>query len=154
MKECSVCGGNADSGCGATVDGKSHYSALDCVERLTKLDIPDLKIERDGARRERDAALLQVGEMQKAIDGIAPYCKVKYGMPEEAVNAIERLEGRVTQKPLSDGLQLGESRNLPYPKPISDDDANKRLCGTPKHMTGEPCELPLPCPNHGGPVQA
>lgn len=42
---------------------------------------------------------LQVGEMQKAIDGIAPYCKVKYGMPEEAVNAIERLEGRGTQKP-------------------------------------------------------
>ncbi len=27
-----------------------------------------------------------------------------------------------------DGLQIGESRNLPYPKPISNDDAIKRKC--------------------------
>jgi hypothetical protein len=44
------------------------------------------------------AMKIKIGEMQKAIDGIYPYCKVKYGMPEDAVSAIERLEGRGAQK--------------------------------------------------------
>ena len=52
----------------------------------------------DCIRAERDRLLLKVGEMQEAIDGIAPYVKVKYGMPEEAVNAIERLSFPVTEK--------------------------------------------------------
>lgn len=38
------------------------------VERLEKLDIPDLKIERDGARRERDAALLQIRDLKEAVE--------------------------------------------------------------------------------------
>ena len=35
-------------------------------------------------------ANLQLDEAMKAIRAIAPYCKVKYGMDEEAVSAIER----------------------------------------------------------------
>ena len=30
----------------------------------------------------------------------------------------------------------------------------KRRCGFPIHMTGEPCARRMPCPNHGGPVEA
>lgn len=43
------------------------------------------------ARGERDAALLKLDEATKAIRAIAPYCKVKYGMDEEAVAAIEKI---------------------------------------------------------------
>lgn len=34
MKTCEYCGGNADSGCGATSDGRTHYSKIDCAEFL------------------------------------------------------------------------------------------------------------------------
>lgn len=34
MRTCEYCGGNADSGSGATNDGKSHYSRIACAEVL------------------------------------------------------------------------------------------------------------------------
>jgi hypothetical protein len=52
---------------------------------------------------------LQNEEMLSAIKAIAPYCKVKYGMDEAAVNAIERLSAGVfTEKP----------NDAPFSKPL------------------------------------
>jgi hypothetical protein len=73
--KCSLCG---------------HTSQTRCGHHELQAEIGTL-IESNRLLR------LQVGEMQKAIDGIYPYCKVKYGMPEDVVNAIERLEGRGAQ---------------------------------------------------------
>jgi chromosome segregation ATPase len=53
-----------------------------------------LEIAVQEAHRDLDAAKLRVQELQQAVDAIAPYCKEKYGIDEEAVAAIRKVSSR------------------------------------------------------------
>jgi hypothetical protein len=73
MKICEYCGGNADTGCGATSDGRTHYSKIDCAEKL-KLDLGHAKVDRDSCcagteelRRKLDAVNLQIDELRRVL---------------------------------------------------------------------------------------
>lgn len=101
---------------------------------------------------EQSAALFQNEDLQKALRALV--CKVhevnkgteylfafaqnhalgKYSGPQYGaeLREAERLTEGYAEKPEDDGLRLGESRNLPYPRPISDDDAKKRVESGPK----------------------
>lgn len=47
-------------------------------------------------RRWANRVRARIAQLESAVAGIAPYCKVKRGMPEEAVVAIEEvLYGKV-----------------------------------------------------------
>lgn len=84
------------------------------------------------AEEEVLALKAEIEIMQKAIDGIAPFCKAKYGMDDEAVDAIHRLAYR------------SESKMQEPPKV---EEAPKR-CTCSEHL-GEGCRTcGTPCPLH------
>lgn len=74
----------------------------------------------------------EIDAMQKAIDGIAPFCKAKYGMDDEAVDAIHRLAYR-------------SGPRIPEPPKMEE---NSRRCTCSEHL-GEGClTCGTPCPLH------
>jgi hypothetical protein len=76
---------------------------------------------------ERDKLLLQFEEARKIIEEVSHSPEMKkfyYGGFEQDPCGVHAFTAKYAVK--REGLTLGESRNLPYPKPISDDDAKKR----------------------------
>jgi len=81
------------------------------------------------AQQERDATFLQVREMMDALSQAAVAMETVecHGQHEDCTRCerIRWLRAK-SKKPEHDALRLGESRNLTYPRPISDDDATKQ----------------------------
>lgn len=83
LKTCDFCGGNADSGCGATSDGKRHYSKIDCAEILLReRDLLRDAIDKSNealteavkTQEERDKLALQVEGLKKALLRVLDGC--------------------------------------------------------------------------------
>jgi len=65
--------------------------------------------------------------MREALRSIAASCQdVGEDISHIWVRGVA--DAALAEKTAGDGLHLGEARNLPHPKPISDDDAKKGKC--------------------------